>query len=54
MAIEKLQPPTFDEPRDPAEGASRTAICIWDKKVDEYVKQENYFAENMKTLYSLI
>jgi hypothetical protein len=53
MTIEKLKAPTFPKPQDPLPDASRTAIQIWEKKVDAYGKQEDYFEENMKMVYSL-
>jgi hypothetical protein len=54
LAVEKIKAPDFAKPSDPPGDASRTAIHVWEKKVDEYVKKESYFDENMKTLYSLI
>ena len=38
----------------PPADATRTQVRIWEKKVDEYVKRDNYLKENIKTLYSLV
>ncbi len=54
MAVETLTLPTLTSPTDPPENANRTETRIWEKTVDEYVKQRSYLAENMKTLYSLV
>ena len=35
-------------------GATRTQVRIWEKQVDEHVKQEVHLVENLKTVYSLI
>jgi hypothetical protein len=42
------------EPADPTAAAAMTQLRIWEKKVDEYIKQETYLVENMKTVYSLV
>ncbi|KAI2493199.1 hypothetical protein MHU86_21348 [Fragilaria crotonensis] len=54
LAVETLTLPTLISPTDPPENANRTETRIWEKTVDEYVKQRSYLAENMKTLYSLV
>ena len=54
LAIEGLSQPTWTEPADPLEGATRTQVRIWEKDVDEFVKRKNYFNENAKTAYSLV
>ena len=54
LAVENLQMPNIAEPYDPPAGASRTQERIWEKQVDEYVKQTTYISENIKTLYSLV
>jgi hypothetical protein len=54
LAVETLTLPMFATPTDPPEDASRTETRIWEKTVDEHVKQLSYLAENMKTLYSLV
>ena len=54
LAVETLTIPTFPVPTDPAAGASRTDIRIWEKLVDEHVKRLSHLTENIKTLYSLV
>jgi hypothetical protein len=54
QAIEGLILPTFAMPSDPPDKCSRTEERIWEKSVDEFVKQKAYFGENVKTVYSLI
>jgi hypothetical protein len=54
LAVETLTLPTFTIPTDPPEDANRTETRIWEKTVDEHVKQLSYLTENMKTLYSLV
>ena len=54
LAIEGLSQPTWTEPADPLEGATRTQVRIWEKEVNEFVKRKNYFNENAKTAYSLV
>jgi hypothetical protein len=54
LAVETLTLPTLTAPTDPPENANRTDTRIWEKTVDEHVKQRSYLAENMKTLYSLV
>jgi alkaline phosphatase len=44
----------MDIPKDLADDATNAAKRIWEKKIDEFVKRELYFDENMQTLYSLI
>eukprot|EP00978_Attheya_sp_CCMP212_P000825 scaffold1720_cov37-Attheya_sp.AAC.2 len=53
LAVENMCPPTLVPPSDPATGASTTVKRIWEKEVDEYVKQKSYLNQNMKTLYAL-
>ena len=54
LAVETLTVPTIPIPADPAEGANRSETRIWEKTVDEYVKQITHLHENIKTLYSLV
>jgi hypothetical protein len=54
LAVETLIIPTFPIPTDPAEGASRTEVRIWEKLVDEHVKRMSGLTGNIKTLYSLV
>ena len=41
LAVETLSLPTLVIPTDPPEGANRTETRIWEKTVDEHVKQRN-------------
>jgi hypothetical protein len=54
QAIEGLAPPTIVEPTDPAAGSAWTQERIWEKSVDEYVRQKAQYVENVKTVYVLI
>jgi hypothetical protein len=51
LSVETLVLTTFAPPDDPDANATRTEIRIWEKTVDEYVKQTTKAKENMKTLY---
>jgi hypothetical protein len=54
LAIQNLIPTVMDVPKDLADTATNAQKRIWEKKIDEFVKRELYFEENMQTLYSLI
>jgi hypothetical protein len=54
LAVETLALPTLTKPTDPPADANRTDTRIWEKTVDEHVKQRLRLDENMKTLYSLV
>eukprot|EP00978_Attheya_sp_CCMP212_P037164 scaffold173586_cov64-Attheya_sp.AAC.2 len=54
LAVENMSLPTLAPPSDPAAGASATVTRIWEKEVDEYVKQKSYLKQNMKILYALV
>jgi hypothetical protein len=54
LAVYTLEMPVFVEPTDPPDNASKSKLKIWEKKIDEYVRRESYFDENVKTLYSLV
>jgi hypothetical protein len=54
LVVEKLVMPDLEIPVDPPADASLTAIKIWDKEVDEYMKLRTALRENVKTLYSLV
>jgi hypothetical protein len=54
LAVEHLEMPVLDEPSNPPADATKTKTRIWEKKVDEYVRRETNFHENLKTIYSLI
>jgi hypothetical protein len=54
IALENLAIPHLAEPADPAANASRTAVRMWEKEVDDYVKERNAILQNLKTAYSLI
>jgi hypothetical protein len=53
-AIVKMKKPGLTMPTDPETSASKTEIRIWEKHVDEYVKQGLMIEENLKTAYALI
>eukprot|EP00978_Attheya_sp_CCMP212_P006553 scaffold15183_cov61-Attheya_sp.AAC.2 len=54
LTVANMCLPTLVPPSDPATGASATVKRIWEKEVDEYVKQKSYLNQNMKTLYALV
>jgi hypothetical protein len=53
-AITTLLVPVFVEPTDPADKATRTQIRVWEKTVDEFVKQQTHLEQNVKTICSLV
>jgi hypothetical protein len=54
LAVQNLTPMVMDVPKDLANTATNAQKRIWEKKINEFVKRELYFEENMQTLYSLI
>ena len=54
LAIETMKNTKLPIPADPSNDTSKTEQRIWEKQVDEYVKRRNYYAEKMRSLYSLI
>jgi hypothetical protein len=52
--IESMTAQVLSMPDDPPTVASRTVTQVWEKEVDEYVKQKMYLKQNLKTLYSLV
>jgi hypothetical protein len=42
------------EPTDPADKATRTQIRVWEKTVDEFVRQQTHLEQNVKTICSLV
>ena len=54
LAVSTLRTPSFTEPSDPPEGASKSKLKIWETKISDYCKRESYLEENLKTLYSLV
>ena len=54
IALETLNVPMFAQPEDPPNDATRMAIRMWEKHVDELVKKETLLEENLKTAFSLI
>ena len=54
LAVETLKPPSFRMPDDPPEVATKTALKIWEKDIDEYSRAKFKYAENVKTLFSLV
>jgi hypothetical protein len=54
LAVENMSLPVLVPPTDPTAPATNTATRVWEKEVDEYVKQKSYLKQNMKTLYALV
>jgi hypothetical protein len=54
LPVQNLTATVMDIPKDLAETATNAQKRIWEKKIDEFVKRELYFEENIHTLYSLI
>ena len=44
LAVETLTLPTLTMPVDPPDGANRTETRIWEKTVDEHVRQRSHLA----------
>jgi hypothetical protein len=40
IVVQTLTLPTIKLPEDPEDGASKTALKLWDKAIDEYVRKE--------------
>jgi hypothetical protein len=53
-AITTLLLPVFVEPTNPADKATRTQIRVWEKTVDEFVKQQTHLEQNVKTICPLV
>ena len=41
-------------PADPTVGATAMEQCIWEKKVDEFIKRESIYEQNVQNIYSVI
>jgi hypothetical protein len=54
LAIQNLSPTILEVPKDLPDTATKAELRIWEKKIDEFVKRDLYFEENMQTLYSLV
>lgn len=55
LAIEYLEAPQMDIPEDINEDtATKSETRIWEKRIDEYVKREEAYKQNLKTLYAVI
>jgi phage pi2 protein 07 len=54
LAVLFLNAPTFEIPPDPPTGASKSEQRMWEKKIDEFVKRESIYNENMKSAYSVV
>lgn len=54
LIFDNLTLPVIPEPDDPPEGATLTKRRIWEKEVDEYVKQVALLKHNVKIIYSLV
>jgi hypothetical protein len=53
-AVQKLTMPNMPVPADPADGANKAVVRMWEKKIDEFVKRELALQENLRTLYTLV
>jgi hypothetical protein len=53
-AVQKLTMPNMPVPADPAEGANKAIVRMWEKKIDEFVKRELALEENLRTLYTVV
>jgi hypothetical protein len=54
-AVEQLETPELTAPPYPPNAANDpTATRVWEKRVDAFIKREDYLAQNIKTLYSLV
>jgi hypothetical protein len=54
LIFDNLTLPVIPEPDDSPAGAGKTKCCIWEKQVNEYVKQVSLLKQNIKTIYSLV
>jgi hypothetical protein len=54
LAIHNLSPTILEVPKELPDTATKAELRIWEKKIDEFVKRDLYFEENMQTLYSLV
>jgi hypothetical protein len=54
LAIQNLSPTILEVPKDLPDSATKAELRIWEKKIDQFVKRDLYFEENMQTLYSLV
>jgi hypothetical protein len=54
LAIQYLSPMILEVPKDLPDTATKAELRISEKKIDEFVKRDLYFGENMQTLYSLV
>jgi hypothetical protein len=52
-AVQKLTMPTLPVPADPADGATKAVVRMWEKKIEDFVKHELALEENLRTLYTL-
>lgn len=53
-AVLTLTAITFTEPVYPGDTATRPRTKIWEKEIDEHVKQISHYKQNMKAAYNLI
>jgi hypothetical protein len=44
---------TLTQPTHLSADAGTAATRIWEKKLDQFVKHENYLEQNLQTIYSL-
>jgi hypothetical protein len=52
--IETLEKPILRLPPDPPDDAPRSAVRLWEKRVDEVAKREAFLEENLKTIFSIV
>jgi hypothetical protein len=54
LAIQNLSLTILEVPKDLPDSATKAELRIWEKKIDEFVRRDLHFEENMQTLYSLV
>jgi hypothetical protein len=54
ITIENLTIVTLTQPTDLSADAGTAATCIWEEKLDEFMKRANYVEQNLQTIYSLV
>jgi hypothetical protein len=53
-AIETLTETVFTRPPNPPDNADKYDVKVWEKEIDDYMKTQKMYEENMGTIYSLI
>jgi Reverse transcriptase (RNA-dependent DNA polymerase)/Zinc knuckle len=54
VAVENIKMPAIEMPADPAANASKGAVRLWEKELDEYAKRMSYLRENLKSVYAIV